>query len=259
MPSPFPGMNPYLERPEIWNDFHSRFLPLAAKFIRLQVRPKYYVKINENIYIRDPISQERSAIGRPDLALLPVTEVWESTGGATTLAPASVGRLQVEEDEPSTYLEVIDRESREVVTAIELLSPANKDSENRRQQYLAKVTQLMGGEVNFVEIDLLRGGARMPWERLPVCDYYAVVSRPRDRRRQPPHSDLWPWNLRDRLPQLPIPLREGEPEASLDLQAILHEVYDDAGYQDFAYSGPPTPRLKPADQAWADEILRSVK
>ena len=30
MPSPFPGMNPFLEQDDVWHDFHATFLARAA-------------------------------------------------------------------------------------------------------------------------------------------------------------------------------------------------------------------------------------
>ncbi len=113
--------------------------------------------------------------------------------------------------------------------------------------YWAKVRKILASSANLVEIDLLRGGPRMPWVGLQPCDYYAVVSRAETR----PKADFWPIGLRDRLPQIPIPVRAGEPAAKLDLQLLLHRAYDGAGYEDLIYRGKPEPRLTPADAAWA--------
>jgi Protein of unknown function (DUF4058) len=43
MPSPFPGMNPYLEHADVWQDFHQSFIPLLRRLLAEQVRPKYLV------------------------------------------------------------------------------------------------------------------------------------------------------------------------------------------------------------------------
>jgi hypothetical protein len=105
-----------------------------------------------------------------------------------------------------------------------------------------------------VEIDLLRGGPRMPFAKPPVCDYCIVVSRANER----PEAAFWPLALRDPLPAIPIPLREPRADASLPLQDILHLVYDRAYYKDYIYQGIPNPTLSDADAAWASELLKSA-
>jgi hypothetical protein len=102
-----------------------------------------------------------------------------------------------------------------------------------------------------VEIDLLRGRPRMPWLDMPACDYCVVVSR----FEQRPKADLWPIGLRERLPEIPIPLRAGDPDARLDLQQVLHHIYDAAGYAYTIYSGPPEPLLSADDAAWAASFV----
>ena len=106
--------------------------------------------------------------------------------------------------------------------------------------------------MHFVEIDLLRGGPRMPWLDMPACDYYAVVSRFEER---PERAGFWPIRLRERLPEIPIPLRQGDADARLDLQQVLHRIYDAAGYAYHIYSGPPEPLLAAEDAAWAQQFL----
>ena len=75
MPSPFPGMNPYLEQEDAWHDFHERFLPLVAERIAAQVDPRYIVKIDEHIYIKAHY-QTYIYDGAPDPPLTPHDEVW---------------------------------------------------------------------------------------------------------------------------------------------------------------------------------------
>jgi hypothetical protein len=154
----------------------------------------------------------------------------------------------------SGYLEIHDLRSREIVTVIELLSPSNKYAGDDRESYLTKRRQLLAGQVNYVELDFLRGGPRLPLVDLPPCDYYAVVSRPADR----PEADIWPVTLREPLPTIPIPLRPREPDATVDLQAVLHAVYDSAGYAPRIYEWEPEPKLSPEDAAWAQGILATA-
>ena len=253
MPSPFPGMNPYIERPDVWNDFHDTFIPALREALAPQVRPHYYVRIEENLYIHEPTADERFTLGRPDLSIYSGPCAAPS-GGTVAAAPAYVGMPVVVEEERLPYLEIRDRHKHEVVTVIELLSPANKTSEGR-DQYLAKVHRVLASKTNFVEIDLLRAHAKMPWNQLPECDYYALVSRYEDRCGEKPRAAVWPLKVRDSLPTIPIPLRPGEPEPTADLQAILHRIYDTADYAMFVYQADPEPPLRAADAVWAALLL----
>jgi hypothetical protein len=255
MPSPFPGMNPYIERPDVWNDFHDSFIPALREVLAPQVRPNYYIRIEENLYIHEPTDGERFPLGRPDLSLHTAAQPTATSVGATAAAPAYVGMPVIEEEERLPYLEIRDRFKHEVVTVIELLSPANKATDGR-EQYLAKVQRILASKTNFVEIDLLRDHAKMPWNQLPECDYYALVSRYEERNAEKPRAAVWPLRVRDPLPTIPIPLRAGEPEPTVDLKAILDRVYDGAGYELFLYEFAPEPPLSTADAVWAALILQ---
>src|SRR6202011_1559181 len=110
--------------------------------------------------------------------------------------------LPLQDIERVPFLEVRDRQGRELVAVIELLSPSNKRPGEDREQYLAKRRELLRSPAHLVEIDLLRGGPPMPLEDRPVCDYSVLVSRAERR----PVAAFWPLRLRDRLPVIPIPL-----------------------------------------------------
>jgi hypothetical protein len=141
-------MNPYVERASVWHDFHERWIPLAADLVGSQVLPRYYVEIDEQRYIHELSAQERRFVGVPAV-----------------------------DTESLSHLEIRDRDSHELITVVELLSPSNKYAGPDREQYLAKARQLQRSWVHFVEIDLLRGGPRMSWLDMPACDYCVVVSR----------------------------------------------------------------------------------
>ena len=214
MPSPFPGMNPYIERAEVWEDFHHRFMPFAAEQLGEQVRPRYFVKIAEHVYLHERSADERRPLGKPDISVQPaVAPAPGRTATAAPTAPAAVTVPAGVDEERQAYLEIRDREGRQLVTVIELLSPSNKYAGADRDQYWTKTRRLLSTPTHFVEIDLLRGGPRMPWEDMPACDYYAVVSR----YEQRPRADFWPFRLRDPITPIPIPLRAGEPEPLLDI------------------------------------------
>jgi hypothetical protein len=254
MPSPFPGMNPYLEQPAIWPDFHHDMIGVIKELIAPQVAPNYAVRTEVQLYIHELPEDSRRLFGHGDTVLsqTPAHSHDRDSGlAATKLAVPARGSLPVVDFERVHFLEIRDRFDRQVVTVIELLSPSNKANRSDRDVYLAKRAQLLTTGVNFVEIDLLRGGPRMPVEGLPECDYYSMVCRSADR----PSVDFWPFHLRDRMPTIPIPLRSADKNATLDLQACLHLVYDRSIYDIDIYLGEPDPALSIPDAEWARQFV----
>jgi len=255
VPSPFPGMNPYLEQDDVWHDFHERFMPAAAELLLPQVRPNYIVTLDEHAYVHELPARERRLIGRPDVL------VTEGRPGPI-VAPARIvvtapvyGAVPTAIDiEREAFIEVRDRASREIVAVIELLSPSNKRAGADREQYLAKREGFLRSPAHLVEVDLLRGGPRMPMEGLPECDYCAMVSRSGER----PRVGLWPVRLRQPLPSIPIPLRPPDADASLELQQVVNRVYDAAGYEEYIYGGTPQPPLGADDLQWAHQFARET-
>ncbi len=251
MPSPFPGMNPYLEQDDVWHDFHERFIPLVATVLGGQLRPRYIVKIDEHIYVHELATESRRWVGRADVSLghgSPEAAHQPAPETASRLfeAPARV-RLPAVDRERMSYVEIRDRSDRELVTVIELLTPSNKYMGPDREQYLAKRMELLNGPAHLVEIDLLRGGPPLPAADRPDCSYSVLVSRVEGR----PDAEFWPVALRERLPMVPIPVRAPDSDARLDLQAALDRIYDEAGYADYIYEESPRPRLDVNDAAWA--------
>jgi hypothetical protein len=154
---------------------------------------------------------------------------------------------------PHRTVEVRDAAERRLVTAIEVLSPTNKRGEGR-DEYLQKRQRLLLSPAHLIEIDLLRGGRRVPMRQaLPEAPYFVLVSRAEAR----PVLDVWPVALRAHLPEVPVPLLPGDADVPLDLQAALTTVYDALGY-DLAvdYARPPEVPLTPGDAAWAEALLR---
>lgn len=252
MPSPFPGMNPYLEQPEVWHDFHQRFVPRIGDAIAGLMRPNYVTKVDENVYVHELEGPER-LLGRPDVSVLenePLINPGIST--TTTIAARAIGKLLPTTDRiHEAFIEIRDAEDRELITVIELLSPTNKRPGPDRNQYCAKRRLLLSGNVHLVEIDLLRGYSRMPVDGLSDCSYCVMVSRSYRR----PEVELWPIGLRETLPAIPIPLKREHPDARLELQSLLHAQYDAAGYADYIYRGSPRPPLFSSDAQWARQLI----
>jgi hypothetical protein len=254
MPSPFPGMNPYIEQDVFWQDFHLEFLPAMRERLVAQVRPKYIVMLDEHIYVQEHAPGPRRLVGRADVSLaVPPRPRAEVIAGVEILDPPVQVQIPVQEVRRVPFLEVRDRLKRELITVVELLSPTNKRGGADREQYVAKREELLKSAAHFVEIDLLRGGRPMPVERRPRCDYSVMVSRVEAR----PWAGFWPIRLRQRLPVIPIPLLSGDPDARIDLQEILHRVYDATGYEDFIYASQPDPLLSAKDAAWARAFVPS--
>lgn len=252
MPSPFPGMNPYLEQPDAWHSFHDQFCTVIQTSLVAQVRPDYVVKLDENIYVHELSAEERRLVGRGDVTISGEHRFSsaEGEGGTAVDAPIRGTVVPAVDVIRENFIEVRERTTRRLVTVIELVSPTNKRPGSDRDQFLAKRYQLLSSTAHYVEIDLLRGWPRLPIRGLPTCDYCAMVSRVEER----PGVSLWPLMIQDPLPRLPIPLSPGRSDAFLDLQTLLHQAYDSAGYEDYIYQGEPEPPLS-IEQA---ELVRRV-
>lgn len=249
MPSPFPGMNPYLEQADTWLEFHNSFIVHAQGALTGQVGPNYIVKVEVRLLLHERSAEERRYFVTIDLA---VTDKGQRAAPAGAVAEAPVVlQLPAVEGEKHLSLEIRDRRNRRVVTVVELLSPSNKTPGSDRDDYLAKRRQVLAGSTHLVEIDLRRGGQRPQPPELPPCDYYALVSRSEDR----PRVGFWPIGLRDPLPNLPIPRAEPDPPVHLDLKAVLDRTYDLADYGKYIYEESPEPSLSAEDEAWARAIV----
>lgn len=277
MPSPFPGMDPYLEEPGLWPDVHHRLISAASDLLTALVRPKYFVRIEERVFISEENDPGRSVIA-PDLRIVPrparattaeptggtapagqvtATAVMEVGGAGTEAADDPiVATTLLEEEIHEPRIEVIDRERRAVVTVLEVVSPSNKvRGANARESYQRKRYEVMRSPSHWVEVDLLRAGEPLTsLEDVPPHDYLAHVSRVERR----PRGLIWPIRLERRLPTIPIPLRDADPDAMLDLQAVLNTAYDRAGYDlQLDYTRDPVPPLSPPQSQWARARLAS--
>lgn len=256
MPSPFPGMNPYMEGAR-WRDFHTQFIVKVRQTLAQRLRGRYEVGTEEDVFIHEPSAAERKrvAVGDATLAVAPNRDVSRQAPGG----PVQVGLerpvevvLPVEPvEDKHRWVEIRDVAGNRVVTVIELLSPSNKQGDGR-SQYLAKRQSLLR-VANLVEIDLLRGGRRLPMEPEPATPYCVMVGRP----AKWPRAEVWPIGLRDPLPAIPVPLLPPDADVSLDLQGLLHVVYDEAAYGPRLYELEVEPRLSAEDQAWADDLRMS--
>jgi Protein of unknown function (DUF4058) len=257
MSSPFPGMNPYLEDSDLWPGVHGRLIVAIADFLSPQLRPKYFVAIEERIY--QTTSDDRLLVGIPDVIVkspASTTNIGISTNVAITLPtvePTSV-TLPMPTTVTERYLEVRKVGTKEVVTVIEILSPKNKRAGEGRNAYENKRLRVLGSSTHLVEIDLLRTGEAMDILGNTIqSDYRIIVSRGEQR----PKGDLYAFNLKNSIPPFPLPLRNENLEPLLDLQTLLNDLYDRASYDlVIDYSQEPVPALSQENAAWVDGVLR---
>ena len=256
MPSPFPGMDPFIEG-QVWRDFHSAMLLAIRKALVKLVRPRYVVNVDEYVYLAADHEANETLIA-PDVRIFESKPGWPpalpSDGESGVMLQPVIRQTPVPEKNEQIFLEIRTRSGAEVVTVVELLSPWNKASGTGRTEYLNKRHNIAVSPANLVEIDLLRGGPRLPTTTpLPAGDYYAFVSR----RDHFPDVEVFAWTLHEQLPCLPIPLAADDADVSVDLQAAFNIAYDDAGYDySLDYQLAIAPRLSTTDAQSVVEILK---
>lgn len=255
MPSPFPGMDPYLEDHALWPDVHHKLMTAISDSLAPILAPHYVVRVEERVFLCREDDPARSVLV-PDLSVREAApEPW---GQSSTSDAAQAVLVQViaEEEMREYRLEIRTPRGDRVVTVIEVLSPANKVSASEvRRTYMDKRREWLRSESNFIEIDLLRAGTRAHIPGGPPKSDYCVLVSTVDER---PLGKCWYVGLRHALPTIPIPLGRDEPAVPLDLQAILSDAYARSRYDlELDYrEPPPPPKLASEDVQWLDTLLR---
>lgn len=247
MPSPFPGMDPFLEEPTEWSGVHAWLITAIGEDLGNQIAPDYRVKIEERVFITAPDDLTKQLMA-PNVFLVTGRKGRSPEKTAAGINTPVLVEPLYEEVIRDRYLEIHDTRTRQVVTTIEVLSPINKASGSPgREAYLRKRQAVMSSTTHWIEIDLLRAGERPP-EIAGKSDYYALLKR----AVAGTPFEVWFIDLRDRLPTIAVPLRPPHPDVPLDLQAAFERVYARGHYaEDTNYSGRvPPPPLPPADVAW---------
>lgn len=268
MPSPFPGMDPYLEG-DLWQEFHDRFAnQLSAQLMPL-LSPKYVALLAKRYVLDSPVlgvfDVGLPRIIYPDVHVVaipgvpsasPITTGAQVDNSATSAITTPTMELPSPMVVPQLYVEIRDVAQRQLVTVIEVLSPANKHGEGARE-YNERRVELLATQAHLLEIDLLRGGARITLHGEPTpAPYYVYLSRSQRR----PFTQIWSVGLRDRLPRVPVPLLAPDPDVPLDLQAALDACFNLVGYErllDYA-AAPPGPALMEPDLQWVAELLHEA-
>jgi hypothetical protein len=253
-------MDPLIES-QRWEDFHHALPEVIREWLIPRVRPRYVVLVEERVYVERQTNGRRGLIV-PDVTMTELEGRESPSQDAVAAAPAVavapvVLTLPMPERKREAFLTVRERETMEVVTVIEVLSPDNKRSGgDGRREYLRKREAVIESDAHLIELDLLRGGERLPTvETLPPADYYAFVSRAHRR----PEVEVYPWTLRQPLPPISVPLTGDDPDVTLDLQSIFNTLYDRAGYDySLDYRRPIEPPLNDSDASWAQQILAAA-
>lgn len=246
--NPFPGMNPYMEEPAAWAGVHLHLLANCGQQLAPQIRPRYRVHTERYLRIGKDVPRYR-----PDLRLhkTRLSGTVQPAARPVTEATLILENIPYEDTDTPPHLEILTEEG-EIITVIEVLSPVNKTSEY--DDYLNKRHRLLQAGVNLVEVDLLRGGQRIP-SSLPIdLPYMAIVSR----AAEYPRARAWAISWAQPCPILPVPLRHDEPEVSLDLSEAIQQAYnvEFAGFVD--YTAAPPGNLKPEWQQEIEDLLRKT-
>ena len=243
----------------MWQEIHTRLIVAIADVLGPMLRPHYRVAVeqrsylamvtsNETMLVPDVLMADREPASHPGLPLSLQSDPNAEAG-------VFIAALPMPEEHIERYLEVRSVDTHDVITSIELLSPTNKLPGEGRRLYEKKRLNVLSSATHLIDIDLLRAGAPTPMRTrdAPQFDYSIVVSRAHQR----PKAEVRFFRLRQPIPSFPIPLRDPEPEPVLDLNAIVHDLYDRAGYDMVIdYRAEPIPLLSQDDVEWVQALLK---
>lgn len=263
MRSPFPGMDPFIEDYNLWEDFHRRLVAAFEVAVTDKLPQRYVARFGERYYV-DAVDPDTERSGRrtfvSDFALDAAARAEAARERAETAVAecppgALVMRGMVEAEHRELFLEIRDMDrGRRLVTTIEVLSPSNKrPGEEGWLQYEDKRRVFFHGHANLVEIDFLRGGRRhrmaQPW---PTSPYYVMLVRP----ETAPESFVWPAHSLQSLPEIPVPLLAPDQDVMVNLQTVLETIYTRGRYgSDIDYRRPRRLRLTAEESAWLSQHL----
>jgi hypothetical protein len=258
MPSPFPGMDPYLEG-YLWSDFHHRFATQISDQLADFLKPRYVARLTTRM-VKDHIDPAELGIFYPDVEVVKPQQPQPAIDWALRLGQAAVAvppglvlPAPIIIDVPIVSVEIQDARGGTLVTSIEILSPVNK-REPGFTEYQLKRERVLGGGASLLELDFLRRGRRPVEAKLPNEPFFIFLTRAKQGR-----LEVGPVSLRQPLPIVPVPLRKPDPDIPLDLATAFAVIYDRAVYDlSIDYRDKSDVPLSPDDAAWADELLRKT-
>jgi hypothetical protein len=257
-------MDPYIEACGLWRDFHHELISGIKNVLARAASDRYLVRVGERSYI---VLVEEEGMKRhpfyPDVSLTTERRKKPSrkkSGTALAEPPLEAEpvlmRAFIQDEHLEAFVEIYeDTPEQRLVTSIEVLSPSNKRPNTPGWElYLRKRQSLLLGDANLVEIDLLRGGTRMPMlDPWPDSPYTIMVARAKryDRCR------VWPVFFQLPPPRIPVPLAKPDADIHLDLQPIFDLIYERSRYErSIDYRKPLSPPLDNAATAWLEKRLR---
>ena len=260
MPSPFPGMDPYLEDPAGWGGVHLGLLYAIHAQLNDVLPDGFVAELDQYVWTREEPDDDSARLGKPDVLVpkrRPFRAGSRSAAAVATVPPTVLTRLPKQEVRTHRRVKITTDRGARVVTVVEVLSPSNKSAGDDRDVYLNKRREYFAARANVVEIDLLRAGHRLPMGHPdpPAADYYVFVS-PANRL---PNAQVWVFTVRDPIPVFAVPLTRDVPAIPLDLRRCLDRVYDDGRYPEkLDYAGRPVPPLRSPNAEWAAELLEKT-
>ncbi len=228
MKSPFPGMDPYLEDPRYWRDFHDRFITYLAEAIQPLVLPKYAAMSQHRVYL-----MPNEQVHVPDISILRTGHELPNGGGVAVATTADQPTIVdfAGESVREPFVTIVDpSDENRIVTVIEILSPDNKRPGHGRLSYVRNRKEMWQAGANLVEIDLLQDGKPTVRTAKPAPEgetppYVVVVSR-----TEPTQCERYAFTLRDRFPRISLPLDCGVPDVMLDLGLVFERCYATSPY-----------------------------
>ncbi|MSU77281.1 MAG: DUF4058 family protein [Gemmataceae bacterium] len=225
MPSPFPGMDPYLEDEKQWPTFQASLIHAVHQMVLPGLLDRYRARVGERQY--------------------------------TSEQALFTSILRAEHKE--AFIEIRQRSDGRLITLIEVVSPANKTLPEGRKAYCDRRDEVKQTSANVVAIDLVLQGATLlefAKESAPSWDYAVVVTR----WTHPDRCEIYSATLPRRLPRFRLPLASDDRDTVLDLQAAVVRAYEqsDVGNR-IDYAKDPTTRLSDENRKWINDVLKQEK
>jgi hypothetical protein len=260
MPSPFPGVDPFIEDQHFWPDFHHGFMTYWRDSLLRALPAKYDARLEERVRIIEKAGGKRRRDRQPDIAVERRRFAKPGIGGTAVALKPSIEPVILElpriEEYRQTRIRILHRPSRELVAVLELLSPDNKRGSGRND-YIEKRSQLLWHHppIHLVEVDLLLRGQRLPTgEPLPAGHFFGFVRRANERDQ----VSVYAWTIRDPLPVIPIPLRSTDPDAMSDLGTVFRTSYEQGCYErTLSYRKPLKLPLAESDLRWSRKQVKN--
>ena len=243
--SPFPGMDPYLEAPLIWEDFHASLAMEIRDRLAPGLRPRYIAAVFPRTTYEEIFIAAKPQTMIPDVGVIYPQRLRETAVQEYNpiVPPPILGTIAEEVPVKLFTVEIRQVGTDRLVTAIEILSPVNKRKGHQAyRDYQDKRRNLARGRVHLLEIDLLRNGERFPLiePKLPPAPYFIFLQRAATTT-----VEIWPLSLTEPIPIVPVPLLDSDPDIPLDIGGAIHAIYERAAYDlRLDYNQPaPLPEL----------------